>query len=101
MNFKHIKTTATDWSIINCYEIPSDMRFTTHWTYGGGWIDRAPKTDVTQKARYVSVTHRRSDNSVFDCQVLDEDGVTIRGKHCRGNDSYLKICGHFMRQQYQ
>ena len=43
MNFKHIKTTATDWSIINYYEIPSDMRFTTHWTYGGGWIDRVPR----------------------------------------------------------
>lgn len=96
MNFEHIGTMATDWSIVHYYKIPSNLQFTTRWKYGGGWIDRMPTTEVKQKACQVAVVRRRSDNSVFNVQVLDEEGVTIRGKHCKGIASYINICNYFI-----
>ena len=84
MDFKHVKTMATDWSIVNYYEIPKQLRFTAIWWYGGGWIDSVPRTEVKQTAQYVSVVRRRCDGSFFTFDVLDEEWVTIRGKHCKG-----------------
>ena len=91
MDYKHIKTVATGWSICNYYEIPENKRFTATWSYGGGWLDKIPKTEVKQTAKYVVVVKRRSDLSFFDFQVLDEDFVTIRGKHCKDISKYLEI----------
>ena len=91
MDFKHIKTVATDWSIINYYEIPKELRFTAAWYYGGGWIDNVPKTEVKQTAHYASITRRRCDGSFSSFNVLDEEWVTIRGKHCKEIPNYLKI----------
>lgn len=96
VNFEHFRTMVTDWSIVHYYKIPKNLQFVSTWEFGGGWIDRVPKTEVKQKACQVAVVHRRSDNSVFDVQILDEDGVTIRGKHCRGIVSYTNICKYFM-----
>ena len=98
MNFEHIRTMATDWSIVNYYKIPSSLQFIVQWTYGGGWCDRMPETEVKQKASQVAVTRRRSDNSFFNVQVLDEKGVTIRGKHCRGISKYTDICNYFIEK---
>ena len=98
MEFEYFRTMATDWSIVNYYKIPSSLRFTVQWTYGGGWFDRMPATEVKQKATQVAVVRRRSDNSFFDVQVLDEDGVTIRGKHCRGISTYTDICNYFIKK---
>ena len=81
MNYIHIKTVATDWAICNYYEIPNQLRFIATWWYGGGWIDRIPRTEVKQVARYAKVTKRRSDGSFFCFDILDEEWATIRGKH--------------------
>lgn len=91
MKYTHIKTVATDWSICHYYEIPSELQFTTTWSYGGGWIDKIPKTEVKQTACYAKITMRRSDGSFFSFDVLDENWTTIRGKHCKGISNYLKI----------
>ena len=96
MNFEHFKTISTEWSIIDYYKIPSQLQFSVTWVYGGGWIDTVKETQVTQNARSVSVTRRKSDNTVFDCQVLDEEGITIRGKHCRNIKQYTNICNYFI-----
>ena len=98
MNFEHIRTMATDWSIVHYYKIPPSLQFTVQWTYGGGWFDKMPETEVKQKATQVAVTRRRSDNSFFDVQVLDEEGIIIRGKHCRGVSNYTDICNHFIEK---
>lgn len=91
MNYTHIKTVATDWAVCHYYEIPKQLRFVATWVYGGGWIDRTPRTEVKQVARYAKVTLRRSDKSYFSFDVLDEEWATIRGKHCKGIPAYLKI----------
>lgn len=91
VNYTHIKTVATDWAICNYYEIPNQLRFIATWWYGGGWIDRIPRTEVKQVARYAKVTKRRSDGSFFCFDILDEEWATIRGKHCKGIPQYLKI----------
>lgn len=91
MKYNHIKTVATDWAICDYYEIPNPLRFIATWVYGGGWLDNVPKTEVKQTACYAKVTRRRSDNSYFSFDVLDEEWATIRGKHCRGVSNYLKI----------
>ena len=98
MNFEHIRTMATDWSIVHYYNIPTNLQFTIRWTYGGGWFDKMKKTEVKQRASQVAVIRRRNDNSLFDVQVLDEDGVTIRGKHCRGISTYTDICNYFIKK---
>ena len=96
MGYIHIKTIATDWSICNYYEIPAQLRFSTSWEYGGGWIDNIPKTEVKQTAHYVKVTRRRNDHSFFSFDVLDQDWTTIRGKHCKGIPNYIKIYNDFV-----
>lgn len=96
MTFEHVRTMATDWSIVHYYKIPPSLQFIVQWTYGGSWFDKMPKTEVKQRACEVAVVHRRSDNSIFDVQVLDEEGVTIRGKHCRGISKYSDICNYFI-----
>ena len=97
MQFEHVRTMATYWSVIDYYKIPSYLKFTVKWIYGGGWFDRTPEMEVKQTAYQVAVVRRRSDGSFFDCQILDEEGVTIRGKHCRGIQNYLTICNYFMK----
>ena len=91
MNYINIRTTATDWAIINYYKIPDDMKFTVTWKYGGDWIDRTPQTQVTQTACYAKVVYRRKDHTFFDFDILDEDWATIRGKHCKGIRNYIQI----------
>jgi len=91
MTYTNIRTTATDWSIVNYYKIPDELRFTVTWEYGGAWIDTVPRTQVKQTACYAKVVRRRSDGSFFDFEVLDEEWVTIRGKHCKGIRNYIKI----------
>lgn len=98
MSFEHIRTIATDWSIIHFYKIPTSLQFTVQWTYGGTWFENMLKTEVKQKACEVAVVYRRSDNSIFDVQILDEEGVTIRGKHCRGVSNYIDICNYFIKK---
>lgn len=102
MKFEHFKTTATDWAVINYYKIPSSLQFTVTWTYsctdGCGLFDIPPVTAVKQKACQVEVVRRRSDYSFFDVQVLDEEGVTIRGKHCKGISKYIDICNYFIKK---
>lgn len=98
MTFEHVRTMATDWSIVRYYKIPPHLQFAVRWTYGGGWFDRTPITEVKQKACQVAVVYRRSDNSIFDVQALDEEGVTIRGKHCKGIDKYSDICNYFIKR---
>ena len=91
MGYVHIKTVATDWAICNYYEIPKELKFTVSWSYGGGWIDKIPKTDVKQVACYVKITRRRSDGTYFSFDILDKEWTTIRGKHCKGILDYLRI----------
>lgn len=91
MKYIHIKTIATDLVICNYYMIPSELQFTATWSYGGGWIDQTPKTEVKQTACYAKVTRRRNDGSYFSFDILDENWVTIRGKHCKATPNYLQI----------
>lgn len=91
MDFKHVKTMATDWSIVNYYEIPKQLRFTATWWYGGGWIDNIPRTEIKQTAHYVAIVRRRCDGSFLNFDILDEEWVTIRGEHCKGIPKYLEI----------
>ena len=91
MKYTHIKTIATDWAVCDYYEIPSQLQFTATWTYGGGWIDNVPKTEVKQTACYAKVTRRRSNGSYFCFDILDKEWVTMRGKHCKGSPNYLRI----------
>jgi hypothetical protein len=91
MKYTHIKTIATDWCVCHYYEIPSELKFTATWQYGGGWIDKIPKTKVKQTACYVKITLRRSDKSFFSFDILDKEWTTIRGKNCKGIPNYLKI----------
>lgn len=97
MTFEYVRTMATDWLIVHYYKIPSHLQFTVRWKYGGGWADRTPETEVKQTACQVAVVYRINDGSFFDCQILDEEGVVIRGKHCRGVQNYLSICNYFMK----
>lgn len=104
VKFEHFKTIATDWAVIDYYKIPPSLQFTvtwTHddkWTHDSGWFVRPPVTEVKQKACQVKVVHRRSDHSFFDVQVLDEEGVTIRGKHCKEMSKYIDIFNYFMKK---
>lgn len=98
MEFKHVRTISTDWSVVDYYKIPTHLQFTVSWTYGGGLFDRTPVMEVKQKACQVKVVRRRSDNSFFDVQILDEEGATIRGKHCRGISKYINICNYFIKK---
>lgn len=98
MDFKYVRTMATGWSIVNYYKIPPSLQFTVQWTYGGGWFDRMSATEVKQRASQVVVVRRRDDNTFFDVQILDEEGITIRGKHCRGISTYTDICNYFIEK---
>lgn len=104
VKFEHFKTTATDWAVINYYKIPLSLQFTVVWKHDdklphdSGWFVRPPVIEVKQKACQVKVVRRRSDNSFFDVQVLDEEGVTIRGKHCKGISKYIDICNYFIKK---
>ena len=98
MDFECFRTMATDWSIVIYYKIPPSLQFTVQWIYGGGWFDRMPATEVKQRASQVAVVRRRDDNTFFDVQILDEEGVTIRGKHCRGIPQYTAICNYFIKK---
>ena len=96
MHFELTSMTVTDWAVIRYYNIPTHLQFTVEWEYKSGfWFEATPITKVKQKAKQVKVVHRRSDNTFFDVQVLDENGVTIRGKHCRGVPQYINICNYF------
>ena len=99
MSYEYIKTVATDWSISNYYKLSDNRKFSVKWDYSEDKYDfdhtpyryaKETKT-VTQTACYVVVTTRRNDGSFFTFDVLDEDMVTIRGKHCKGNSMYMQI----------
>lgn len=99
MNYEHIKTVATDWSVSNYYKLPNNRKFTVGWNYSVDNYDfnhtphhyaKETKT-VMQNACYAVVTTRRDDGSFFTFDVLDENMVTIRGKHCKGNSMYMQI----------
>lgn len=99
MHFELTSMTVTDWAVIRYYNIPPHLQFTVEWTYKDGfWFEPTLTTKVKQTAKQVKVVHRRSDGSLFDIQVLDEEGVTIRGKHCRGVSQYINICNYFIQK---
>lgn len=99
MNYELIRTIATDWSIIRYYKLPDDRKFTVNWSYSEEKYDfnTTPFTchkniiHVTQTAYYAVVVTYRQTGTFFTFDVLDEDMVTIRGKHCKGSLMYNQI----------
>lgn len=99
MNYELIKTIATDWSIIRYYKLPDDRKFTVKWSYSeekcdfnvSPYLYFINTVHVTQTACYVVVVTYRKTGTFFTFDVLDEDMVTIRGKHCKGNLMYTQI----------
>ena len=88
MKYQLLNTVATNFAICDYYKIPC---FEVKWNYGGGYFDTMPKTEVVQKACQAVVKKRRSDGSFFDFAIIDEEGCTIRGKHCKDIPQYLEI----------
>ena len=84
------KSWTTGWSVVRIYRIPENLRFTVSWTYETGWPFDYQLHTVKQRATYARVV-LHNDGSFFSFDVLDEDEVTIRGKHCRGVDKYIEI----------
>lgn len=99
MHYEHIGSMATDWSVVNYYKLPENRKFKVEWSYieekynfhATPFICNRIQVVVKQTACYAVVTTRRSDGTFFNFDVLDEDMVTIRGKHCKGNAIYLQI----------
>ena len=61
------------------------------------------RMDFTQTATSVCITYR-DDGSFFNFQVLDEEGVTIRAKHCPQqwyNDIFKRYTGYEKVPVYQ
>lgn len=59
--------------------------------------------DFTPTATSVRITHR-DDGRIFNFQVLDEDGVEIRAKHCDKqwyNDIFKRYTGYTKVPAYQ
>lgn len=90
-NYEHIKTIATDWSLIDYFKLPKELQFTVTARYVLGWPYNFYTEEVKQKACYVKIVRRRDDKSFFDFDVLDNEFTTIRGKFCKGISQYLKI----------
>lgn len=105
MKYEHIHSIATDWCLQRYYKLPHDMQFSVEWQYSEDKYDfnykpfryKRETTTVNQKACYAVVTIHRSDGSFFNFQLLDEDMVTIRGKHCKGNAIYMQIYNELVR----
>lgn len=84
--YEFIKMTSTDWSIIKYYKIPEKLRFEVTNKYSYWKLDDnsnhliTENGELSQKATYVSLTIRKSDKTLFDIHILDENFVEIRGK---------------------
>ena len=108
MKYEHFKTVATDWSINRYYRLPDCRKFSVEWEYTKvkydfnhlPYIYKKETTVVTQKAYYAVVTFRRIDNSFFNFDILDEEMVAIRGKHCKGIPMYIKIYNELVKGDY-
>lgn len=87
-----VKSISTDWSVIDYFKIPFAYSFECEWeytvqSYAGNRLYKYPETrKVTQKAAYVSVTRLKSDNSIHEIKVCDEDKVEICRKNLHGEN---------------
>lgn len=99
--YEFIKMTSTNWSIIKYYKIPEKLRFEVTNKYSYWKLDGdsnhliTEHGELSQKATYVSIIIRKSDNSLFDVHVLDKDFCEIRGKVAKQNNctnQYNMIC---------
>lgn len=94
-----VKEISTNWSIINYFKIPENMRFMVTNEVSFYKLDEnnhltTVRQQYAQKATYVSLTKRKSDKSLFNIQILDEDFTTIRGKVAHKNNAtvaYKKV----------
>ena len=90
--YEFIKMTSTNWSIIKYYKIPEKLRFEVTNKYSHWKLDDNSNhliteyEELSQIATYVSITIRKSDKTLFDVQILDENFCNIRGKVAKENN---------------